>query len=98
MFKVDRSPIHGYGCFATETITQHALIGQFECTPTEDNGPHVLWLDDDPFLVTNELRFLNHHGEPNAVVDELEVRALRGIAPGEEITIHYGPDWTTASS
>jgi hypothetical protein len=98
MFAVRRSRIHGRGCFATERIRARALIGRCECRPAGRNGPHVLWLGDDPLLVTNDLRYLNHADEPNAVLDELEVRALRVIAPGEEITIHYGPDWTTASS
>src|SRR3954452_7806894 len=98
MVTVARSSIHGYGCFATQSIGANALIGQFECRPAKRDGPHVLWLDEDPLLITNELRFLNHSAEPNAVVEELEVRALRSIAAGEEITIHYGPDWTNASS
>jgi uncharacterized protein len=98
MVTIARSSIHGNGCFATEGIGAHAVIGQFECRPADGNGPHVLWLDDDPLLITNEFRFLNHSAEPNAVVDELQVRALRSIDAGEEITIHYGPDWTSASS
>jgi hypothetical protein len=98
VFRVSPSSIHGHGCFAIRGIAPDSLIGRFEFLPAHGNGPHVLWLDDDPLLITNGLRFLNHSPEPNAEVDELEVRALREIAPGEEITIHYGPDWTTASS
>jgi uncharacterized protein len=98
VFEVGPSSIHGRGCFATKRIPARALIGRFECRPTTRNGPHVLWLDDEPLLVTNELRFLNHAADPNAVVDELDVRARRPIAAGEEITIDYGEDWTNASS
>ncbi|HYZ27786.1 MAG TPA: SET domain-containing protein [Thermoleophilaceae bacterium] len=98
MFEVAPSPIHGSGCFATAVIRPGALIGRFEVQPAAGDGPHVLWLDDEPLLVTNELRYLNHAAEPNAEMDELEVRALRRIDPGEEITVHYGPDWTNTSS
>ena len=98
MFEVGRSSIHGAGCFATEVIRPGALIGRFDVEPADGDGPHVLWLGDEPLLVTNELRYLNHAANPNAEMDDLEVRALRRIEPGEEITVHYGPDWTTESS
>jgi SET domain-containing protein len=99
MFAVRRSSIHGRGCFATEPISEHALIGRLEGEPARVDGPHVIWFDDDDaLLVTNDLRYLNHADDPNAVVEDLDVLALRAIAVGEEITIHYGPDWTTAST
>lgn len=96
MLQISPSEIHGDGCFATRPVRAGAVIGRFEGDQTSVDGPHVLWLDDDEaLLVTNELRFLNHASDPNAVVDNetLELHALRQIAPGEEITIHYGPDW-----
>ena len=98
MFEVDRSPIHGCGCFATEPIASDTLIGRLECITTVADGPYVVWIEDEPLLVMNELRYLNHAAEPNAELDEFELRALRPIAPGEEITIHYGEDWPSTSS
>jgi SET domain-containing protein len=95
-FAVRRSPIHGRGCFASEPIEAGEVIGRFEGESTTDEGDHVLWLDDDRGLVvTNELRYLNHDPEPNAEFDgeTLEVWAVRPVAEGEELTIHYGDDW-----
>lgn len=99
MFQVRRSSIHGRGCFATEDITPGTVIASCECIPAHDpDGSHVLWLDDEPLRVVNDLRFLNHAAGPNAELDALDLRALRAIAVGEEITIHYGPDWDSTSS
>ena len=64
---------------------------------TED-GPHVLWLEDEPggswtgYDGRNEMRFMNHSREPNAEMDGLNCYALSDIRPGEEITIDYGWD------
>ena len=94
--EVRRSAIHGHGLFATRRIKQLETIGYWEGDPTDDDGTHVLWLDDDSGLdVTNDLRFMNHSPDPNAHFDgtTLEVWAARPISPGEEITIHYGDDW-----
>jgi uncharacterized protein len=93
---VRRSPIHGKGVFAAQPIEAGQTIGYFEGHAVARDGEHVLWLDDGSALeVTNDLRFLNHAAEPNADFDgaSLEVWASRPIAPGEEITIHYGEDW-----
>lgn len=96
MLKVAKSELHGKGCFATRRIATGSVIGRFEGRPTTHDGPHVLWLDDRHGLrVTNDLRYLNHATDANADFDgeSLEVWALRPIAKGEEITIHYGPEW-----
>lgn len=96
MLEVGPSGIHGDGCFATRRIRAGAVIGRFEGEATTIDGPHVLWLgDEEALLVTNDLRFLNHAPDPNAEIDSetLALYALRPIAAGEEITIHYGDDW-----
>lgn len=96
MITAAKSGIDGKGCFAARRIASGTVIGRFEGEPTDTDGPHVLWLDDGRGLrVTNELRYLNHADDPNADFDgeTLEVWALRAIAKGEEITIHYGPEW-----
>ena len=50
----------------------------------ENNGIHVQC----------ELRYINHSVEPNAAYfDNLEVCAVRDIAPHEEITHDYGAGW-----
>lgn len=94
MFAVRPSAIHGQGLFATTFIPAHTVIGCVEGTPTREDGPHVLWLTDELGLrVTNEMRFINHSDDANAVYyDDGEVVALRDIQPGEEITHHYDGD------
>jgi SET domain-containing protein len=92
------SSIHGKGLFAAATIPSGAYIGFYEGDETTENGTHVLWVqqsdDEDDWLGydgTNELRFLNHSGEPNCEMDGQELFAARDIEADEELTIDYGP-------
>ena len=91
MVIVKESLIHGMGLFADKMIPEGTVIGQLVGEHVNEDGPHVLWLDDEQgFRVDNELRFINHHHVPNAAYyDDLTVTALRDIAPGEEITHNY---------
>jgi len=91
MFSVKPSGIHGHGLFASEIIKKGAVIGHLEGEHTQEDGPHVLWIDDERGLrVTNDLRFINHSAQPNAVYfDDLTVVALKTIQPGQEITHNY---------
>jgi SET domain-containing protein len=88
---VDDSNIHGKGLFAKTHIAAGEVIGIANGEHTKRNGPHVLWLDNKTgFHVQCEMRFINHSDEPNACYyDNLEVCAIRNIAPGEEITHNY---------
>ena len=92
---VGPSPIHGLGLFASRPIEADGLIGLIHGRPVTEDGPHVLWLDDHRAVeVTNHLRFINHHQEPNACYfDDGTVVALREIRAGEEITHDYGVTW-----
>lgn len=94
MFEVQSSGIHGMGLFATRPIPADTLIGKLEGTPTHQDGPHVLWIDETQGLrVENDLRFINHADAPNAVYyDDLTVVALVDILPGQEITHDYRGD------
>lgn len=97
MFTVRPSAIHGLGLFATQPIAEGQIIGHLEGTFTSVDGPHVLWLDETRgMIVHNDLRYINHHDQPNAAYyDDLTVCALRDIEPGEEITHNYlGEDLT----
>jgi SET domain-containing protein len=98
VFQVRRSSIHGRGVFAAQPIPEDERIGVYEGKPTEDDGTYVLWVEDGKggsygIRGTGPLRFLNHSHEPNAEFDGEELWALRDIAPGEEITFHYGEEW-----
>ena len=91
LFYVADSQIHGKGLFARKYIGAGEIIGRIDGVPTTTDGEHVLWIaEDNGFHVKCDLRFINHSDEPNAVYyDTLEVCALTGIAPGEEITPEY---------
>ncbi len=96
--EVRASPIHGRGVFARRRLRRGAYIGTFEGRRTRRDGTHVLWvLQDDGSQVgirgENELRFLNHSARPNAEFHGADLYAVRDIALGREVLIHYGDDW-----
>ena len=95
MFHVKESRIHGKGLFAQIKINEGTVIDFLEGRRTNENGPYVLWIDDDyGFEVHNEVKYVNHSPQPNAAYyDDLTLVALRDIEPGEEITHHYGEMW-----
>ncbi|WP_455206693.1 SET domain-containing protein [Kaarinaea lacus] len=93
---VKESVIHGKGLFARKTIRAGAIIGEIAGEPASDDGPYVLWLDDEKHAieVQNVFKYINHNVKPNACYyDDLTVVALRDIKKDEEITHHYGESW-----
>lgn len=92
------SPIHGLGLFASRTLRRGQLIGVYEGPEVERDGPHVLWVEDEPggewtgYDGRNDMRYMNHSSQPNAEMDGLHCYALREIPPDTEITIDYGWD------
>jgi SET domain-containing protein len=94
---VKNSPIHGRGVFASGRVSKGARLGTFKGRRTKRDGMYVLWVDDGEEIYgirgENELRFLNHADDPNAEFDGPDLLALRPIATGAEVTIHYGEDW-----
>ena len=96
---IRRSAIHGRGLFANCTIAQETLIGCYDGPRTQRDGRYVLWIQEEDGTSygvkgQNEFRFVNHSHTPNAVFRGEELYALRMIEPDEEITVHYGEDWT----
>jgi len=94
---VKNSVIHGKGLFAKQTIKAGDIIGEITGKPARDDGPYVLWLDEDTrkaIEVQNVFKYINHNPKPNACYyDDLTVVALRDIEKDEEITHHYGESW-----
>jgi len=92
---VTESPIHGRGLFARCEIASESLIGTYAGKKTSNNGMHVLWVwdeKDEKWIGVdgdNEMRFLNHSGQPNAEFYDTDLYALRDIAADEEITFDY---------
>lgn len=90
------------GVFAREDIIQHSVIfylkGDISTQPTKYtiqlghrrhlNFPTIRRVNDN---LDYCWQYLNHSCEPNGYmnIDDLTVRALRDIAPGEEITFNY---------
>lgn len=93
---VASSPIHGRGLFAARSLPAGQLIGVYEGPVVQEDGEHVLWVENDGdsgwtgYDGRNEMRFMNHSDEPNAEMDGLYCYSLREIGPGTEITIDYG--------
>lgn len=94
---VKESSIHGKGLFAKKQIKEGEIIGEIQGKPAQDDGPYVLWIDEENYkgiVVENVFKFINHNHSPNACYyDDLTVVALRDINEGEEITHHYGDTW-----
>jgi len=101
LIEVKESSIHGYGVFAKCQIPADTFIGCYDgpiVYDDEDDGEYVLWvLDDDGTGYgidgKNELRYVNHHSDANAIFYEEELWSTHDIQPGEEICHHYGADW-----
>ena len=101
LIEVRPSPIHGHGLFAASPIPADTFLGCYDgplVYDEADDGEHVLWiLEDDGSGYgidgKNELRYVNHSRQANAVFYEEELYTLRDIEPGEEITHDYGEDW-----
>lgn len=93
---VKRSGIHGKGLFTKQRLREGQQLGRCSATPTTKDTPYTLWLEDEnaAVRVTCDFKYINHSSDPNvAYYDDLTVHALRDIAPGEELTHHYGDDW-----
>lgn len=96
LFYVKESAIHGKGLFARKKIREGQVLGYIKGTPTQEDGPHVLWLHEigQGIHVECDLKYINHNQNPNACYyDDLSVVALRDIRKDEEITHNYGEDW-----
>lgn len=92
--KVAKSPIHGTGLFATTSIKAGTLLGYCRTRKTKTPSDYTLWLESGPVDVTCRLKYINHSPSPNvAYYDDLSVVALKDLAPGDELTHHYGEEW-----
>lgn len=100
--EVKQSSIHGLGVFAASDIPPGSPIGCYEGEPTDDNGTHVLWIEQDDGSEVgidgqNDLRYLNHSSLPNCEFDGPQLFAVESITAGQELTFHYGDDWDEVS-
>ncbi len=96
---VKRSAIHGRGVFAKRRLRRNMLVGAYEGERTDKNDTYVLWYEDEDGTMVgidgrNELRFLNHARDANAIFWGNQLFVLRTIEPGTEITFDYGDEWS----
>jgi SET domain-containing protein len=97
-YYVSDSSIHGRGLFAARRIPKDTVLGIYEGPITHEDGMYVLWVEDEDGKLfgidgQNDLRFVNHSHQPNAIFLGDELVTLRAIRPDEEITFHYGEEW-----
>ena len=104
--RVDRSPVHGRGVFATRSIAEGELICANELfrVPADERQfldrtslyDHYFEYEDDAYIALGPVSFLNHEDNPNADFEldtehlTIELTARRQIAENEEVSIHYG--------
>ncbi len=93
--EVRPSNIHGVGVFATRNIASGEVIARYSGRRVARKGMYVVEQTDSSgnrqrYELTGKLRFLNHSCAPNAAFSQFELRALRPIAAGQEITVTYG--------
>lgn len=107
---VDKSKIHGVGLHVREGAKKGEKIATisgpvhiFREFPKEVSKKMVDWIGVGRYswidTSKSPFRFINHSCDPNVViVGKRTVKALKNIAPGEEITMDYSiteaePDW-----
>jgi len=92
---VSESKIHGTGLFASRDIKKGELIGEFKCKPTNKDGPHVLWIEENRgYKVLDDFKYINHSNNANAAYyDDFTIMSIKKIKKGDEITHYYGEDW-----
>jgi len=93
MLHVEEGAAYGSRLITTEPIAAGAVVGRIE-HPERLPGPtyRTIQVDEDTHIDgLGALAYLNHSCAPNTVVDteHLEVRALRDITAGEELTFFY---------
>lgn len=98
IFYVDDSTVHGKGLYARVKIKKGTYLGTYDGPEADDNGMHVLWVEDDNGEWhgrdgKNLLRYLNHSNTPHAEFDGFDLYALKTINAGSEVTIHYGDEF-----
>ncbi|HUB29390.1 MAG TPA: SET domain-containing protein-lysine N-methyltransferase [Terracidiphilus sp.] len=99
------STIHAAGCYTTTPIRKGARVAEYtgprmskdEADACYDNLPitYLFGLGDGSVVIDGHCMamFINHSCDPNCETHELKgrvwIKAIRDIAPGEEITYDY---------
>jgi SET domain-containing protein len=105
---VTDSRVHGRGVFARRFIAagERFCVNPLFRIPSRERRfldqtalyDHYFEYNDDAFIALGPITFLNHQEQPNADFEldseelQITLRAVNAIAPGEEISIHYGTE------
>ena len=105
LVKVEQSPLHGKGVFATQNISEGEVIVESHMVliHINENLPEALatlqfpWTEEyDAICLSDVGSFFNHSSQPNAKIIERDFTnqiqifaATTAIAKGDEITIYY---------
>lgn len=85
------------GVFATKQLDEDDIVGFMsgvELDPKDEfDHTHILWMGELPILVTNELKYVNHHKNSNCHLEGLILYASRRIKRGEELFWDYGEEF-----
>jgi len=95
-----KSPRHGTGLFAAQSISEGDYIGTYHGPHAKRNGTYVLWVYDEDncddcigISGQNLLRYLNHdRSHPNTEFEGPDLYALRDIEADEELCFNYGEE------
>ena len=100
---VQKSPIHGYGVFATEAIEKGALIEECHTLVMADKNAELMSYyfnaDDRSTIPLGFGCIYNHSNTPNITycyqpdTGLMVFTALMPIKAGEELCSSYGKDW-----
>lgn len=93
--ETQESRIHGQGVFATRDIKLGEVIARYHGKEADRGGMYVVPHKDRTgqtrrVELTGKLKFLNHSCRPQAELAGFELKALKPIQAGHEITIDYG--------
>jgi len=103
----ESAPGVGMGLFALQLVRKGEFVLEYtgEKLPTktaDETGSRYLFVIDDEWTIDgsvpgNTAGYINHACKPNteAVIEggEINIYAIRDIAPGEELTIDYGEEY-----
>jgi len=102
--EVRSSPIHGSGLFTKEPVRKGEYVISYEGHVTRGfKSIYILHLEEEngrytKIMGTGQAKHINHSDKPNLRIDEesesLEFLALRRIKAGEELTWHYGDEFS----
>ena len=102
---IRKSGIHGYGCYTTVAIPGGTHIIEYTGTRlskeeadelyAERLDTYLFWIGEGKYVMDGDdvAAFINHSCNPNCETVEIDgriwIKAVRNIAPGEELTYEY---------